>query len=150
VLDEIDTDGLSRARDALFAEAYARAKAGERYWPTGEEQRELFDPEQVERESPEVYTEILARWLADPKYWELAVGSKTEFTMADAIEHGLKIDAKGITRDIQTRVGTALAKLGCERKEYRTRPIRHWYVRPKLNLHTQQYEAVAETEGLPV
>lgn len=148
VRDEVNTDGLAAIRDQLFAEAYVAALAGERYWPTAEEQRELFDPEQLSREAPEAYAELLAVWLAEQ---EKAPVPRAEFTLSEAITEGLKIDAKGITRDIQTRVGMALAKLGCERVEYRTRAVRHWYKRPSRR-PASSVDTVApeDMEGLPI
>lgn len=124
VPDEINIEGLAAIRDQLFAEADARVLAGERFWPTGAEQRELFDPEQLSREAPNTYVEILAAWLND-RTNDLQV-----FSLADAIQKGLKIDAKGITRDIETRAGMALHKLGCEKFEKRTGLVRHLYRRP--------------------
>jgi len=157
VLDEIDTDNLKLIRDQLFAEAYQAAKNGERFWPSGDEQRELFDPEQLAREAPEVYVELLAAWLSDESKWYTPSGLRSEFTMADAITEGLRIDAKGITRDIQTRVGIALGKLGCERKEYRMRAVRHWYKRPDRKAASSSapaaetgMEGVEGTEDLPL
>lgn len=154
VRDEVNTDGLTATRDQLFAEAYALAKAGERFWPSGEEQRELFDPQQMEREAPEVYTELLAGWLSDERHWTRPDGlPRVEFNMSEACTEGLRIDAKGITRDIQTRVGVALGKLRCERKEYRTRAVRHWYTRPDLTvdaLARAADDSVGGSEGLPV
>lgn len=123
ITHEVNVEALREARDQLFAEAYARVLAGERFWPTGDEQRELFDPEQLSREAPNTFAELLAGWLGD---WQ----TPAEFTMADACVKGLKLDAKGITRDIETRVGQALAKLGCERFERRTAAVRYWYRRP--------------------
>lgn len=122
--DEINVKGLEAERNNLLAEAYAMAMAGERYWPTADEQREVFDPVQLIREASEAYVEILAQWLDSP------VGAESEFSISTAIMAGLKIDAKSITRDIQTRVGQALAKLGCERYEKRTGPVRFLYKRP--------------------
>ena len=121
--DEINVQGLAAERDNLLAEAYAMAMDGERYWPTAQEQQEIFDPVQLIRESSEAYVEILAMWLASP------VGAEAEFSISSAIMSGLKIDSKSITRDIQTRVGQALAKLGCERFEKRGGPIRFLYRR---------------------
>lgn len=128
VNDEIDTDGLAAVRDQLFAEAYAAARAGDRYWPDGDEQRTLFDDEQLARESPEAYVEILSAWMSDPATWQ-----GDTFTLSDAILSGLKIEARSITRDIQTRVGIVLAKLGCERVERRHGPSRFVYKRPPRN-----------------
>lgn len=146
----VDVKKLAAIRDQLFAEAYQLALGGERYWPTADEQRELFDPEQLAREAPEAYVELLAPWLADERNWELSPdGPVDEFTLADAITRGLKIDAKGITRDIQTRVGMALAKLDCEKVEYRTRAVRHWYRRPAKKAASSMANAGVEgMEGM--
>ena len=143
---EIDTAGLGRARDSLFAEAYARVLAGEAFYPSGDEQRELFDPEQLSREAPNTFTEILSRWINDPAFMH------SEFTLADAITGGLKIEPKGITRDIETRVGTALHKLGCVKFERRTGAIRHWYKRPHRNAASSvpDGDSASLGEGLPV
>lgn len=138
VLDEIDTDGLAAMREQLFAEAYQAALAGERYWPDSEEQRTLFDDEQLAREAPEAYAEILGAWLADVDF----VGST--FTLSDAIMSGLKIEAKSITRDVQTRVGIVLGKLGCERVERRNGPSRFVYKRPRRNAASSQATDAAE------
>ncbi len=119
--DEVNVKGLESERDMLLAEAYALAMAGERHWPTADEQRDIFDPVQLMRESSEVYVEILAAWAA------ALVGPEKEFSLSTAILSGLKIDTKSITRDIQTRVGQALAKLDYERYEKRTGPIRFLY-----------------------
>lgn len=136
VPDEINIEGLQAVRDLLFAEAYARVRSGERFWPNGQEQREIFDPEQLTREAPNTFAELLAGWLADPM-------TSPEFTLSDAAIKGLKLDAKGITRDIETRIGQALAKLGCEKFEKRTAAIRHWYRRPRRDGHVSAVQAAA-------
>lgn len=138
VQDRIDSEGLAAIRDQLFAEAYACATAGERYWPDSTEQRELFDDEQLAREAPEAYVEILAAWMNDSS-WQ-----GETFTLAVAIMSGLKIEAKSITRDVQTRVGIALAKLGCERVERRNGPSRFVYKRPHRNVASSQTRGSAE------
>lgn len=131
--DEIDTVALVAMREQLFAEAYAAAKAHiadretNRYWPTAEEQRDLFDPEQLSRESPDVFVDLLADWL------ESDAQVSDVFTMAQAGMAGLKLDAKALTKDVQTRVGHALKKLGCTRIERRTKEPRHVYKRPPRN-----------------
>ncbi|MFZ4625161.1 MAG: VapE domain-containing protein [Rhodoferax sp.] len=122
--DEVNLDALRQSRDQLLAEAFALALAGEKFWPNADEQSELFDPEQLSRETTEVFTELLALWLVSPG------GANSEFSMSDAIISGLKIEAKSISRDIQTRVGHSLAKLGCERIERRSSAIRFLYKRP--------------------
>jgi len=148
VRGDIDTVRLAAIRDQLFAEAFALAKAHiadpehqvGRYWPSGDEQRELFDPEQLARESPDAYVEILAAWLKhDPLM-------PAEFTLADACMNGLKLDAKSLTKDIQTRVGIALRKLDCERVERRTQVPRFVYKRPQRNAASSQTSHQREPE----
>ena len=47
--EKIDIEGLKADLPQIYAEAYARLKKGERYWPTPEEQRLYFEPEQDKR-----------------------------------------------------------------------------------------------------
>ncbi|MBS1198138.1 MAG: virulence-associated family protein [Proteobacteria bacterium] len=123
-VSEIDIDGIINTREQLFAEALAYFDAGNRYWPSSEEQRALFDPEQLRREQPEAYIDILHDWV------DKQIG---EFSIATAISDGLGLDAAKMTRDIQTRVGTALRKLGCTKFEKRNGVTRYWYKPPVRN-----------------
>ena len=122
VRGEIDTDGLAAVRDQLLAEADHRFRAGERYWPLADEQRALFDPEQLRRESEDGLFDMLHDWIE-----HLA---KPEFTMGEVLGEALKLDAGRITRDVTTRVGQLLKKLGCGRKEKRNGVSRFVYTVP--------------------
>lgn len=122
-LKDIDCDGLQAVRDQLFAEAYAQYKAGKRYWPTSEEQRRIFDPEQIKRHQTDGYIDILEGFLA---------GKIDLFPMTEAAEF-LKIDPARLSRDIQTRIGKALTALGCERVERRTSSIARFWYRPPVS-----------------
>lgn len=118
---EIDCDGLAAVRDQLFAEAYFRYMRGDRYWPTSDEQRQIFDIEQIKRHQTDGYVDILDSFVR---------GKIELFPMTDAAEY-LKIDPARLSRDIQTRIGKALTFLGCVRKEKRTNSIsRFWYQPP--------------------
>ena len=144
--EDVDTTGLAAVRDQLFAEAYAAAKAGVRFWPDAQEQRELFDPEQLSRETPDAYAEMLGSWLASDLL------QFTEFTLTDACIGGLKLDAKSMTKDVQTRVGIALRKLNCERVERRNSINRFMYKRPPRNAASSSpvvERAQLEEEGVP-
>lgn len=121
---EIDTEALAAARDQLFAEAYHLVMQGERYWPTPEEQKRLFDPEQLRVEQPDGYIDVLHDWVYE---------QVMEFSLAKAIINGLNLDASKMTRDLQTRVGIALRKLGCERVERRNGMVRFLYKPPARN-----------------
>lgn len=143
---EINLEGLAAVREQLFAEAFAAAEAGERYWPDADEQRDLFDPEQLAREAPDAFAELLGSWLDSPDG-----AMKPEFTLADACMSGLKLDAKAMTKDVQTRVGIALRKLGCERVERRNAANRFVYRRPARRPASSESTAAgaAEVEEVP-
>lgn len=140
---EIDITGLQAMRDQLFAEAYARVLAKEQYWPDSEAQREFFDPEQASRETPEAFVELLDRWFGSPT----GPVPGESFTLADACTKGLQMDPGKITRDVQTRAGIALRKLGCPRKEHRSSAVRFTYEPPPERLARQA--PTQSTQGAP-
>jgi putative DNA primase/helicase len=117
----IDLIGLAAAREQLFAEALARFLAGERFHPTKEEQAEIFDPEQLSREIQESFVDALHDWVES---------QMVDFPTATAADKALKLDASKLTRDVQTRIGIALRKLGCTRVEKRNGMIRYWHRPP--------------------
>jgi len=119
--DGIDLARLAAMRDQLFAEALHDWKAGARFWPTPQEQRDLFDPEQLKREQPEGLVDALHDWV-DKQFGP--------FSVHMAITEGLKLTPDKLTRDMQIRVGIALRKLGCNRHEKRNGIIRYWWTRP--------------------
>jgi DNA polymerase I-like protein with 3'-5' exonuclease and polymerase domains/predicted P-loop ATPase len=55
----VDIEGLRRVRDQILAEALVRLKAGERHWPTPEEEERIIAPERA-KNMPEAALEILA------------------------------------------------------------------------------------------
>ena len=121
---DLDVEGLIAAREQLFAEALAYYDGGVRYWPTWDEQKKLFDPEQLKREQQESLVDALHDWV----YSQYA-----EFSIATAAMEGLALDASKLTRDLQTRIGTALRKLGCTKIEKRNGMTRFWYKPPARN-----------------
>lgn len=144
---EIDTDALLAARDQLFAEAVHRYKSGERYWPQADEQRSIFDPQQLQREAEDGLFDMLHDWIE-----ELPRG---EFTMGEVLEEALKLDAGRITRDVTTRVGQLLKKLGCGRREKRNGTVRFVYTAPAWSKYmqaaaAQRHGGEGDRDGLPV
>lgn len=118
---ELNPEGLASVRDQLFAEAMVLVLAGERYWPNEDEQRRLFDPEQLKIEQPDAILDALHDW----------VFSRTAmFSLAEAAFDGLKLDASKLTRDMQTRIGQALRKMGCTKHEKSNGVTRFWYKPP--------------------
>ncbi len=139
--DDIDCDGLASVRDQLFAEAVELYKSGNRYWPTTEEQKKIFDPEQIKRNQSDGYIDLLHDWVC---------AQVSEFSISDAA-YELKIDPARLTRDIQTRIGQALRTLGCTKKERRTHVIRYWYKPPKRSEATSETgdESVGVDDAIP-
>ena len=134
---EINIEALSAMREQLFAEALSRFDACEKFWPDAEEQRTLFDPEQLAREQPESLIDALHDWV---------FCQVSDFSLTDAVMNGLKLDASKLTRDLTTRVGVALRKLGCERVERRNGMIRFWYKPPTRNGATSKTESIAPAQ----
>lgn len=120
---EFRLDLLAANRDQLFAEALQAWQSGERYHPTPQEQKDLFDPEQLAREVPDGIVDYLYDWVNK---------QVAPFSMAQAIVEGLGLTPDKMTRDLQTRVGIALRKLGCVRVEKRLHTVRYWYEPPKV------------------
>jgi predicted P-loop ATPase len=122
VAGEVNVEGIKGARDQLFAEALVLFEAGEKYWPDSQEQREIFDPEQFKREQQDSLIDALHDWVFE---------QHKEFSIATAAMEGLKLDASKLTRDLQTRIGISLRKLGCTKVEKRNGMTRFWYKPPQ-------------------
>jgi hypothetical protein len=142
----VDLQGLATQRDQLFAEALVAFRAGAPCYPDRDQQRTLFDPEQLARQQSEGYVDALHDW----------VYSRTaDFSMAEAVRDGLQMDYSKLTRDVQTRVGNALKALGCTRVERRNGTVRFWYRPPTRKAasseltHAQQQSGGAH-EPLPI
>lgn len=139
VADAIDTVALSSVRDQLFAEALVVWRTGARYWPTSEEQQQIFDPVQLARESEDGLFDKVHDWLETL--------NREEFTMGEVLEDALKLDAGRITRDVTTRAGQLLHKMGCGKRERRNGVVRFVYTLPawtpyaKAQAVKQQMEA---------
>lgn len=129
----IDTEALAAERDQLFAEAHEYVRRGERFWPIAEEQRAWFDPEQLRRESEDPFFDALHDWLESLP--------RQTFTMHDALSDALKLDAGRMTRDVTTRVGQQLAKMGCGRLERRNGVTRFVYTLPPWAKYSRERAA---------
>lgn len=132
VTTQIDIDGLREVRDQLFAEAVERVNAGQRYWPTQDEQERLFDKEQLKRTITESFVDGIEDWV----HQRSILLKDQEFTLYMVATECLGMDASKISRDIQTRIGNALRQLDCKRVEKRNSEHRFWYKPPERKLAT--------------
>lgn len=108
--DSFNLDGLREALPQMYAEALADFHAGERAYPSADEQAQLFTPEQAKRGMQEPFEDILQTWVEK---------QGVPFSMAEAAMNGLNLSADKLTPAIVTRMGIVLKRLGCRREEHR-------------------------------
>ncbi len=102
----IDLDGIHGARDQLLAEAVALYQQGERTYPTAEQQRELFEPQQSRRMMGHPWLDMVADYLDSI--------TKESVSVREVMSDGLKIEMSRINPQggEAQRVGQILAALG--------------------------------------
>lgn len=137
---EIDLDKLREWRDQLFAEALARLASSDaderRCWPTRAEEEQYLVPQQEKREITDPWFDRLAVWLdSKANYGEtgLEVREVERFTAFELLTRCLNVPMDRIdgNRQMSTRVGQIMHKLGWAR-DRDTKPPRVWfYQRPK-------------------
>lgn len=137
---EFNLDGLRDALDQLYAEARVLVEAGTPCHPSAEEQRALFDPEQLKVEQQDSLVDAVHDWV-----WARIA----DFSIYDVAAECLKLDASKLTRDLQTRLGIALRKLGCTRTEKRNGMIRYWY-KPPVKNEASSKAGVSAQHGMEV
>ncbi|WP_239253341.1 VapE domain-containing protein [Candidatus Nitrotoga sp. M5] len=125
-LQAMNIPGLIVARPQLFAEAVAMFKAGEKWYPSKEEQDELFTPEQESREIGDPWMTSIFLWLDSHSFKE--VSSLQVLTDALKVEVS-KIDG---ARQMTTRVGICMRKLGWGKKRLTGGARDYVYTRPQV------------------
>lgn len=127
----IDLAWVREHRDQLFAEALHYVLAGERFHPTTREQRELFDPQQQQRQIENAIQTDVVRYLYDP---DQRVGMHGENgTLVAEISAPELLGRLGISVDKRTNVllrqaTAALRQCGWVRGR-RNKPPRDWVFR---------------------
>ena len=120
--------------DQLFAEALHCLDEGERFWPTREEQRELFDPQQMARTVESSLEAVVKRLLHDDEQ-KVPMGEKN-FALVPQIGMTELLGRVGYTIDKQTdvvvkKVGALMHSMGWEVRRLSTGGRPRVYVRPK-------------------
>ncbi len=120
----INLDGLREMRDQLFAEAVALYRRGERWHPTREQQQQLFEPEQADREIADPWQSLISRWLRG--------SMEDRVTVTAILTDCLKIEAGKMdsARQMSTRVGIVMKRLGWVKKRDTGRDREYYYMRP--------------------
>jgi predicted P-loop ATPase len=143
VLEQIELDGLRAMRDQLLAEAVEHYRAGERTFPTREEQEQYITPEQDAREIADAWEEGVHRYLEDPGI----DGRPEQVSGYDVLTKGLKIDPGKITKEMSQRVGMVMRKLKWKKVERRLENPRFVYERPQKS--AQDMAQAQQDQGVP-
>jgi predicted P-loop ATPase len=143
VVGIINLDLLRADHDQLYAEAAALVLKGERYWPTYEEEKLMFEPEQEARYAESEWMPVIAQWIADKepkviKYEYDKNGKRREippgwdkaeppgFTGLEVAKGCMGIkDAKDFPPAIQKEVRKCLKRLDCTQPP-RQNARRYW------------------------
>jgi predicted P-loop ATPase len=99
----IDTDGLARDRNQLWAETVSRVGRGERIWTHDSGLQIAVEKEQRDRTYSDPWTEHIKSWVE--RYEE------KQFTMVDILSLGLNIPVRDHDRRHQIRVSRILREL---------------------------------------
>ncbi|RVL75349.1 virulence-associated E family protein [Sinorhizobium meliloti] len=102
----IDLDALRRDRDQLFAEAVARYRRGDKWWPDRDFEREHIRPQQQTRRVSDVWEEPIADYLNGTG--DFAGKAKKTATIFDIARHALFIDTPRIGTADQRRIAAIL------------------------------------------
>jgi predicted P-loop ATPase len=105
----VDTDGLERDRDQLWAEAVALYRAGERWCLEDQGLISEATREQEARYSGDPWDDLIRRF----------VESRASVTIGEILENVLHIDKARWTQAEQNRAARSLRSLGFERKQKR-------------------------------
>lgn len=136
VTRQIDTEWFRENRAQLFAEALHYLAAGERFHPTPREQRDLFEPQQQQRQIENAIQAAVMRYLYDENQ-RVSVHSENG-TLVNQITAQELLSKLGISVDKQThvilrQVTAALRQAGWVRFRS-TRGDRPWmFRRPDMN-----------------
>jgi predicted P-loop ATPase len=115
---KIDTDALAHDRDQLFAEAVHLYRAGARWWPDQEFEREHIKPQQDDRFEGDPWDDAISAYVA----------SLQRVRVTDVAIGALSLEKSKVGTPEQRRIAAVLIKLGWKSKRDANG---RWYVRPQ-------------------
>jgi predicted P-loop ATPase len=115
VCGEISIEGLEARRADLFAEAVDAYRRGEPWWPTPEDEAELFQPEQEQRFEHDPWQKAVAIWLDNKPDYVIDDNQKPSRNLvwiADCAREALFVEISRQTPQISQRIGAIFTRLG--------------------------------------
>ena len=114
----IDVEALAAVRDQLLAEAVVRYRRGERWWPTAEDERRFFKPQQEKRFEEDPWHPAIAKWIEkrahDVREALLRDLGDGRFTVSDVARGCLGFDGESrIWPREQQRIAKVIKALHC-------------------------------------
>jgi hypothetical protein len=97
----IDLDALTKDRDQIFAEAVLAYRAGGKWWPEGDFEREHIKPQQAARFEADAWQELIATFLK----------GRESVTIAEVATGALGIETGKIGTEVQRRITAVLVLL---------------------------------------
>ena len=133
----IGTEWVAQVRDQLFAEALHRYREGERYAPSGQEERELFEPMQAARLIETAVTSDLMRVLTRDSSGGLGgpaakVNALADFVTIAELVAALGVDTGKSSPALEAQIRSWLEYQGWQHCKRQINKVRqHGYVRPQ-------------------
>lgn len=125
-VDQVRLEELAAVRDQLLAEAVRLYRAGERTYPTLEQERELFKPEQDRRMVAHPWFDAIEDHLAQHTFETVSVAEIVSECL------GIKLDKVNPQGSESQKVGQILKSLGWTKQRMSEGAGRGWrWVRPK-------------------
>jgi putative DNA primase/helicase len=153
---KIDTDGLAKTRDQMWAEAVARFKAGDAWWLDTSELEAAAKDAADDRYQGDAWDDLIRKYVDNKKKEgkQSAKNEQVSVSVGEVLQYAIGINKDKWTKPDQMRVGGALTALGWERKRATEGGAREWKYfspnEPPVPPHqVGQVGGTAETRGNP-
>ncbi|WFU88741.1 virulence-associated E family protein [Rhizobium sp. CC1099] len=103
----INIDALSHDREQIFAEAVARFKDGEQWWPDKDFEKTHIAPEQAQRYEADVWEEAIRAFIKN----------RSTVLVGEIAKDALHFETNRIGRADQNRIIAILSRIGWERRK---------------------------------
>ena len=131
----ISIERIADWREQLFAEAVVLYRAQERRFPTSEEHRVYFEPEQAARLIEHPWVDVIAAWLDSH--------AAVKVTAGEVLHEACQVETSKMTLMMQQDCGRIMSGLGWVRKREPTGARRWFYERPAPMSETRQEDGDA-------